>query len=323
MNWKNTFTPLHINANERLPELMVTYLDTWGAIEISGADKKTYLQGQLTCNVVTLEAGQSQQGAHCDAKGKVWSAFRLFHHRDGYAMFQPQSAIPAELRELKKYAIFSKVELMESQDIALGIMGEQAEALIDSLSDSRAEVRPLTHGTAVKISEQRWLLLINQAEVETWLNSSSATRVDSAIWTLFDIQEAQPIVGQEQQNEHIPQALNLQALDGISFNKGCYTGQETVARAKYRGINKRAMYIVQGNIRQPLSPDQSYHLERSVGENWRSAGRLMAHYSFADQTAMGLVVLPNNLEEETQFRLTEQPETRWTIHPLPYSLADE
>ncbi|EMA2481994.1 tRNA-modifying protein YgfZ [Vibrio fluvialis] len=323
MDWKNTFSPLSVNASDTLPELMLTYLDSWGAITMVGADKKSYLQGQVTCNVVTLASDQSTFGAHCDAKGKVWSVFRLFHHHDGYAMFQPQSAIEAELRELKKYAIFSKVEITESQDIALGVMGVQAQAYIDRLSDSQGDVRAIQGGTAVRISDLRWLLFVTPETAEQLATSTDATKVDATLWTRFDIEEAIPVIERADQNEHIPQAVNVQAVGGISFTKGCYTGQETVARAKYRGINKRAMYIVAGDVTQPLTNSDAQEMERSVGENWRNAGRLIAHYTFADNTAIGLIVLPNNLEEGTKLRLTAQPGTRWTIQPLPYSLDDE
>lgn len=323
MDWQNTLTPLAVTANDSLPPLMLTHLASWGAIIISGNDKKAYLQGQVTCNVVTLEPTQSTLGAHCDAKGKVWSVFRLFHHHDGYAMFQPLSAIEAELRELKKYAIFSKVNISQSQDIALGVMGEQAEQYINTLTADEGEVRLIDGGSAIKISSQRWLLLVSEQTAQQLMTQSEALKVTEETWTRFDIEEAVPVLGQADQNEHIPQAVNLQAFNGISFNKGCYTGQETVARAKYRGINKRAMYILQGNIEQPLNNDQPIMIERSVGENWRSAGQLMVHYTFADNTAIGLVVLPNNLEPETEFRLASQPNTRWFMQALPYSLTDE
>ncbi|WP_438876189.1 hypothetical protein, partial [Bacillus cereus group sp. Bce031] len=85
--------------------------------------------------------------------------------------------------------------------------------------------------------------------------------------------------------------------------------QETVARAKYRGINKRALCLVAGDIHQPLNANQSIELERAVGDNWRSAGVLMAHYTFTDQRAIGLIVLPNNLEADTLLRIKSQPET--------------
>lgn len=323
MNWKNTFSPLHVKPSDALPELMLTHLDHWGAITAVGADNKSYLQGQVTCDVVSLETHQSTFGAHCDAKGKLWSVFRLFHHHDGYAMFQPLSAIEAELRELKKYAIFSKIELEQSQDIALGVMGSGADAYIDSLSDDNTDVRSISGGTAVRISAQRWLLLLGEAHAEQLVNHTDAAKVDAAMWTRFDIEDAIPVIERSEQSEHIPQAVNVQALGGISFSKGCYTGQETVARAKYRGINKRAMYIVRGEVNQPLATDEAQQMERSVGENWRGAGHLMTHYTFADNSAIGLIVLPNNLDADTELRLTAQPNTRWVIEPLPYSLEDE
>lgn len=323
MNWKNTFSALQIKPTDTLPDLMLTHLDSWGAITAVGADKKNYLQGQVTCDVVSLEAHQSTLGAHCDAKGKVWSVFRLFHHHDGYAMFQPQSAIEAELRELKKYAIFSKIELEQSQDVALGVLGQHADAYINTLSDAEGDVRNIEGGTAVRISAQRWLLLLSEEHAEQLVTDSEATKVDAALWTRFDIEEATPVIERSEQSEHIPQAVNLQALGGISFSKGCYTGQETVARAKYRGINKRAMYIVRGDVNQPLATDEAQQMERSVGENWRSAGHLMTHYTFADHSAIGLIVLPNNLDADTELRLTAQPNTRWVIESLPYSLDDE
>lgn len=323
MDWKNQFSPLDVTTSDTLPDLMLSYLGSWSAINMIGPDKKSYLQGQVTCNVVTLTNEQSTLGAHCDAKGKVWSVFRLFHHNDGYALFQPASAIDVELAELKKYAIFSKVEITASQDVALGVMGNEAQNWVDSQTNSRADVRPITGGSAVKISEKRWLLLVNQDQAEIIINEFSSSKVTEATWTRFDIEEALPVVTAQVQNEYIPQALNLQAIGGICFTKGCYTGQETVARAKYRGINKRMMAVVKGNLAEELPSAEPIVLERSVGENWRTAGELLTHYTFKDNVAIGLVVLPNDLEDGTQLRLAIQPDTRWTIEPLPYSLADE
>lgn len=321
MDWQNRFAPLSLSTTDALPELALTHLSSWGAISMVGDDKKSYLSGQVTCDVVSLGAGASTLGSHCDAKGKVWSVFRLFHHHDGYAMFQPKSVIPVELTELKKYAIFSKVEINESNDVALGLIGENAAALVDTLSNSRDDVRPIVGGTAVKIDALRWLLLVNEESAAQLVEGFEAPLVAESLWTRLDIEAALPTLTAEQQNEHIPQALNVQALDGISFTKGCYTGQETVARAKYRGMNKRAMYIVSGQSHQ--QPGMNAELERAVGENWRGAGQLLASYQFSDNKAIGLVVLPNNLEADTQLRLKESPDSIWTIEALPYSLDDE
>ncbi|MCG9750636.1 tRNA-modifying protein YgfZ [Vibrio brasiliensis] len=321
MDWHNDFAPLQLASNDAIPQLAIAPLNSWGAITMIGDDKKSYLQGQVTCDVVTLEPHLSTFGAHCDAKGKVWSVFRLFHHNGGYAMFQPTSVIDKELAEIKKYAIFSKVEIKQSEEIALGVMGEKATEFIDSLSSQTGDVRPVEGGTAVKIDEQRWLLLVAPDAAEQLVTASQADKVNESLWTLLDIKAGLPILTAEQQNEHIPQALNVQAVDGISFTKGCYTGQETVARAKYRGINKRALFIVKGEAQQDIPANAE--LERAVGENWRSAGKLLASYRFSDNQAIALVVLPNNLEDDTQLRLKDQADSQWSFAPLPYSLQDD
>jgi hypothetical protein len=322
MEWQTRFSALPLSTQDTLPELSISLLDNLGMITMVGDDKKSYLQGQVTCDVVSLEKDQSTLGAHCDAKGKVWSVFRLCHHQDGYGMIQPKSAIDVELKEIKKYAVFSKVTIEESSDIILGVAGIKAEAFIANLSEETGDVRAINGGTAVKVSDNRWLLLLASDAAQSMIENSDATLTTHELWNRFDIEDALPIVPAAAQNEHIPQALNVQALGGICFTKGCYTGQETVARAKYRGTNKRAMYIVQGATSANLT-DEPIALERSVGENWRSVGALLTHYQFTDNQAIGLIVLPNNLDDDTRLRLVSQPECEWTIAELPYSLDDE
>ncbi|MDW6091833.1 tRNA-modifying protein YgfZ [Vibrio rhizosphaerae] len=323
MNQENNFHPFEHTPETPLPNLILTHLTSWGYISAIGADQKSYLQGQITCDIVSLAKDQSTFGAHCDAKGKVWSVFRIFQHKNGYAMFQPASAIDAALQALKKYAVFSKIELTQGHDVLLGVMGQDAENYIDHLSDTRGDVRDFEGGTAVKISARRWLVLANESTAQSLIAQFQGEKVAESLWTRFDIEEALPIVTADEQEQHIPQALNLQALGGISFSKGCYTGQEIVARAKYRGTNKRAMYVLKGNIDATLNHEQPLELERSVGDNWRHAGRFLAVYPFSDHTAIGLIILPNNLDEDTRFRIAGSPQTEWMIQPLPYALDDE
>ncbi|HHP0482334.1 TPA: tRNA-modifying protein YgfZ [Vibrio campbellii] len=322
MEWQTRFSPLNLSTQDALPELSISLLDNLGMITMIGDDKKSYLHGQVTCDVVSLEKDQSMLGAHCDAKGKVWSVFRLFHHNDGYAMVQPKSAIEVELKEIKKYAVFSKVTIEESSDVVLGVAGENADAFISTLNADSGDVHTVEGGTAVKVASNRWLLALTVEAAQSLVEDSKATLTTHELWTRFDIEAALPYVAADAQNEHIPQALNVQALGGISFTKGCYTGQETVARAKYRGTNKRAMYIVKGATAEALG-ESAIELERSVGENWRSVGALLTHYQFSDNQAMGLIVLPNNLDDDTRLRLVAQPECEWEIAALPYSLDDE
>lgn len=320
MDWNTTFSPLPLSSQDALPSLAIAPLESWALIQATGQDSKSYLQGQLTCDVVTLAQDEVRLGAHCDAKGKVWSAFHLFHHQQGYGMFQPKALVEKEIAELKKYAIFSKVEFSESPLTLLGVMGSAADAFIDTLTQERGDVRSLREGSAVRIGQQRWVVITNEETAFQIVDAFEGQKSDESLWRLYDIQSASPSLTQTQQNEHIPQALNLQALGGISFTKGCYTGQETVARAKYRGINKRALFILKGQCDAVL--EENAELERAVGDNWRSAGHVLASYQYTDGVCLALAVLPNNLEAETPFRFKHLEHSRLTFAPLPYSLDE-
>lgn len=322
MEWQPNIQALSLTPETTLPPLMLTPLSAWGAIEVTGDDRKSYLQGQVTCDVVSLEAQQSTLGAHCDAKGKAWSVFRLFHTEQGYAMFQPLSAIAQELVELKKYAIFSKVEFTQSSKACIGVMGEQAQAWVDEHFPSTGDVRQQNGSSAVRIDETRWLVLASDELIES-LDAQDNQWVQQSIWTQFDIDAALPTLGEEQQNQHIPQAFNLQALDGISFTKGCYTGQETVARAKYRGINKRMLATLTGRLTAAVADDEEIIIERSVGDNWRKAGDVLSAFQYDDHTFKASIIINNNLDEDVEFRLASQPDSRLVLSLPPYSLDSE
>lgn len=321
MNWTTDFSPITLNKEQKLDDLYICYLPCWKAIIATGDDKKSYLQGQLTCDLTTVNSNSSTLGAHCDAKGAVWGIFRLFHHQDGYAMLQHASAIDDELEQLKKYSVFSKVDLSISSDIALGLTGDKAGQLIDQLSSESGDVRSIKGGSAVKIDNQRWLLLVDTSTAQSIVEQNpQATLSDQLLWDKYDIDAALPRIIDGIQAKHIPQAFNLQSLEGISFNKGCYTGQETVARSKYRGTNKRAMYKVDGLL--PNEVTYPVKLERQVGESWRHAGELLAHYQYSDGSAIGLIILPNDLADNTLLRVTEHPSLIWQLSEQPYSLSE-
>lgn len=320
MDWKQQFQSLTLQPHEETTaELQLAYLQAWKVITATGPDSKSYLQGQLTCNVVSLSEQDITFSGHCDPKGKIWSAFRLFHHNSGYAMLQPKAVIEAELRELKKYSVFSKIELAESADIVLSVMGNSATDYINQLSQDEGHVKKIPGGTAIKISDTRWALIVEESKVSDLIANFKGELVHENAWLLAEIKDGIPVLNEQEQNVYIPQALNLQALDGICFTKGCYTGQETVARAKYRGVNKRALFTLTGPLTESV---KDVEIERSVGYNWRSVGNLLSVCPLANGKAIGQIVLPNNLEEDSQFRVKGNDAARWDYYPLPYSLEE-
>ncbi len=317
-----SFSPINTHPNEALPALTLVNLSDWSLLTCQGDDKKSYLQGQITCDVVTLEQHTATLGAYCDAKGKMVSLFHLFHYQNGYGIFLPKAIAESTLTELKKYAMFSKVEIEKSQQSLFGLMGGSANAWIDNHSESEGNVREISIGYAVKISENRWLILSEESNIESAFDQhSNVVFAFDDLWERENILAAMPNLSPETQNTFIPQAVNLQALNGISFKKGCYRGQETVARAKYRGINKRALCLISGHRIEKIHNGET--VQRAIEDQWRSGGTILSSYQYANNHTIALAVLPNDLATETRLRFEDEPENIWSIEPLPYSLNED
>lgn len=275
-------------------------LSQYRLIEMAGVDAEKYLQGQLTCDVAKLAVGEHTLTSHCDPKGKMSALFRLFRQSsEQFVAILHQDLLPEALTQLKKYAVFSKMTFTELDTPIFGVIG----------ADNIA-----------KLSEKMTALSVpnaSQPRAFAW-GDVLETNADESIWTLLDIQDGLPILRKANQFELIPQATNLQAVENaISFTKGCYIGQETVARAKYRGANKRAMFTLKGEITgEWVEPEIAGAIEMQLGENWRATGTVLS-YVVAENTLWLQVVMNKDIEPESQFRVNG---VALRLVALPYSL---
>ncbi|WDO03166.1 tRNA-modifying protein YgfZ [Aeromonas allosaccharophila] len=278
---------------------------------ISGEERAKYLQGQVTCDVNALRPGQSTLGGHCDPKGKLWSDFRLLCLEESLLLLTTPSVLERQLPELKKFAVFSKVEIAADQRHATGLAGKGTDAWI-AAQFGLEQSGLVAGGMAVKIEQDRWLLVSNQ-------QAEALPAGDESLWWGLEIKAGQPHMEAVHQGEFIPQMLNLQALDGICFNKGCYMGQETVARAKYRGANNRALFLLAGSASEPVNAGDT--LEIQLGDNWRRSGMVLNVWQHQGQVWL-TAVLPKDTEADAQFRLKQDEGSRLTLQPLPYALTE-
>lgn len=315
-------------AASRLP-LTLMSLDGWALVSVQGPDSTSYLQGQLTLDVAALGADQHRPAAHCDAKGKMWSNLRLFHRGEGYAYLVRRELRDQQLAELKKYAVFSKVTLVpDDEAVLLGVAGFQARAalagLFDTLPDSEHPVVQQADTSLLWFATpaERFLIVTSREQAQTLQQklAEDAQLNDSVQWLALDIEAGIPVIEPATTAQLIPQATNLQALEAISFKKGCYTGQEMVARAKFRGANKRALYWLAGQAsRVPAANDS---LELQMGERWRRTGTVLTAVQLEDGEVWVQVVMNNDLEPESVLRVEGDENGRLLIQPLPYSLEE-
>lgn len=381
-------------------------------VEVTGADRVTFLQAQLTAEIEQLPIGRGCFACHCDAKGKTWAIYEVLREADKMLLITDAGVVQGSLLQFNKYCVFSDVVFTDvsQQFVQLGLLssdphhppqGTDATATpVSSVSASSASAsstpqealwQQLRQNVQLTLSSLTTTSLtaddneqmadsseqmadIEQLEQLQHLQSQWIATPQQSIWLTCYAQPtprcrilvaadtaatvladgdplavaAHTVLGQAWQVQQIqggiasldaanaacfiPQQMNMQALDAISFSKGCYMGQEMVARTKYLGKNKRVGAILVSQQRlalaaldeppqdQPDSPSRAQlQLEMRLGEHWRRAGTVLSLANSAQQTWL-LAVVPTDLPADQVFRLSAHPQVEFALHPLPYSV---
>ncbi len=259
-------------------------LDLRDLLRVEGADAETFLQGQLTQDVARLREDRVLYAAHCSPKGRVTALFRVWRDQDGFLLDLPSGQGAAAQRRLAMYVLRAKVTLRDARAEwqRTGVAGAAMAAVLAAggltppgqagfLSRDGAR-------SCLCLGGSRWLV-VSPAADDGGVRSRLAALgpADPDAWRLASLRAGEPEVLASTVDAFIPQMLNLDTLDGISFKKGCYTGQEIVARTHYLGKVKRRMrrfgYVgsqapVAGSliaIAGPSAPAVSDAAERDAG----------------------------------------------------------
>lgn len=285
-------------------------LNNWQLIFVSGNDTKSYLQGQLTVNLNLLTDNQFLFSAHCDAKGKVLSNMLIFQVNNHIYYLERQSVTQMQIDELKKYAIFADIIVNKADNQLLGLLGEDAEKIGTHLGllfpDANNKVSMANDIIIIRLEKPtvRFILIAPEACIrllKMQLIKQEFTHFDEATWIIEDIEAGYPIIDKANALQFIPQAISLEKIAAISLDKGCYRGQEMVARATYRGANKRALFCLVGNSH--LLPAAGEVLEMAIEKNWRETGRILAAATLPDKRIMVQAVLNQDISPSNKFRI--------------------
>ncbi|MDP1930326.1 MAG: hypothetical protein Q8L60_02595 [Gammaproteobacteria bacterium] len=253
----------------------LTDLNNFDLIAVTGEDAAKFLQGQLTCNVEKVTTTYSISGAYCDINGRIISDLRLIAMNDTLYLLCASGMGFALKKILDKYIVFSnaKTALASNQYERYGMYGADAKETINSLfgavPELQDQVLQIKGGVVFRLagSEPRYelLLSVEQDEMLERLQDIGVTD-DLEEWELADIREGIVHINPEIQDTYTPQLLNYDLTGFIDFKKGCYTGQEIIARMHYRGTAKKRLFraAVQ-DIRASLN-SQIMHSSEIVGE---------------------------------------------------------
>ena len=232
-----------------------------GFIAAEGEEAQSFLQNQLSNDVTKVTEQLSQLNAYCTAKGRALALLRLFNTNNRFLIQLPVDRIEPILKRLQMFVLRSKVTLQNVSDqwIAFGIAGPKAQQLLSAIQTDLPEqdnhCTVSNHMVICKIqgTQPRYMIISDaQTAIDTWSKlSPSAVQCSHNIWSHLDIMAGVPQIYEANVEAFVPQMMNLHSIDGISFNKGCYPGQEIVARMHYLGKLKRRMYLTHVDAQQP------------------------------------------------------------------------
>jgi len=296
-----------------------------GLLQLQGADALTFLQGQVTNDIKLLDGNNAHYTGYCNPKGRLLALFLAFSHFDHVHLQMPKELVESIAKRLKMYVMRSKVEIQDVSEstIKFGINGANAAELLKPIFN---EV-PLTdyalistdNGALIKLPSaipeyERYEIFTDAVNAPVIWNALTqhAKPVGAACWEWLEIQAGIPDVTLKTQEEFVPQMLNLDALNAINYKKGCYTGQEGVARTHYLGKVKRRTQLA--HIPSATTPETG---DDVMDVNKQVIGKVVR---CAPSNAAGFDVLVECRLENLAQDAIYWNDVALIIKPLPYTL---
>lgn len=289
------FLPASVHANEL------------ACLKVSGPDSIKFLQGQTSCDFNLLTPEQGLQGAICNIKGRVIANFYAIQQADDILLILASDLLEDILKHLTKFAVFFKTQLVSVED-------EFQIEFVFNQDKLTAEQR-IPH-YCQHIEKTHSLLTISQGEINQLIyirpriapKSASIAAINDQLKGLGFI-SGQAIIHKATSEKFIPQMLNMQLTQGVSFKKGCYTGQEIVARMQYRGNLKKHLYLLSAPVEVTLAP-----LSKLVNQDGKEVAEVVNSITIGEQSFI-YAVIGDESAQAPLFWL----DTPLTLEPLPYS----
>lgn len=248
-------------------------LPAFGLIRVQGTEARSFLQGQLTNDINLVSPEQAQLSAWCNPKGRMLAIFLIFEQDGSLYLKLPLERLPATLKRLRMFVMRSDVQLSDASQelVGTGLVGcipdAPPTAYACQTSPGLSLIRmPGADGRILAIGTDGQIAKLRRCE-------AMCNKVESSAWALADIRAGMPQVYDATAEAFVPQMLNLDLIPAISFTKGCYTGQEVVARTKYLGQVKRRMFHASFDSEQ--MPAIGTELHSASSQSAQGAGKLV------------------------------------------------
>ncbi len=311
--------------------MQIFKLTQYEYVRVSGPDALAFLQGQVTCDMEMLSADRCLPGALCNLKGRVVADFLAVLVNDECFLQITAGNAEKVYATLQKYAVFSKVELsLDAGPAAVlgAIDGGSERSQPPQIAQCDLPLWPQQPGS-VTTADRIYLMRLPgpdpRYQIWCWDEKQAAILAGGPAsnpeqWLRAEILAGVVHVTAEMSEQYTPQLLNYDQSGVVDFKKGCYTGQEVVARMHYRAQAKKRLYLLQASAGgKQLSTDNEVLLGTTDNAG---KGEILAHVDSlnTEQPIVLLAILPTSLDsEETQISLSNNPEKSLQILSLPYT----
>ena len=304
---------------------VLAVLNHLGTLQFGGEEAAGFLQGQLTCDVESLSPASSTYGAYCSPKGRMLANFLLWRDAAGsFFMAVSRDILSAVQKRLSMFVLHSKVRIADTADAwtLIGAAGPQSAAAIggvfSELPRAPHEVGHQRAGTAIRLPDGRLILACAASQTTELLQQiAGPLRAESSsAWRWLDIRNGVPLVTAATQDQFVPQMVNLELLGGVSFTKGCYTGQEIVARTQHLGKVKRRMFLA--NVAAEATAGDSLY----SGDLGDQASCMIVNAEASPDggyDVLAVIQVASRESATVHLKSTDGPELRFL--PLPYPVA--
>jgi tRNA-modifying protein YgfZ len=270
-------------------------------IAVEGRDAADFLHNQFTSDVTGLATGQWQWSGYCNAKGRLLATLRLMRDGDRYLAEVPGPLATDLIARLRKYVLRAQVKfhLLDEEYVGIGLTGPDAGAtltgVLGPLAPGQYALASVAGGWIVGVGADRWhCYLTPDAAMAAWVRMATvAIPTDTDEWMRFDVTEGIPWILPATRELFTPQMVGLERIGGVSFTKGCYPGQEIVARSQYLGTVKRRLHLA----RAPAALDPGALLE-GTAPTGQTAGNVVASAPAGDGGFRVLAVIDSETAAE-------------------------
>ena len=299
-------------------------LSHFGELKVSGEEAQGFLYNLLSSDIKALSPNLAQLSSFNTPKGRMLATFLVWQRGADYYLHLPRDLGEAIRKKLSMYVLRSKVKIEDASadTVCLGLAGKDAGSLLQehfgSVPETDFSVDQHDDACVIRLDSQRYLIAAMPEHAPAlWQNFSGKARAaGTACWDWFNIRAGMPVVLPATQEQFVPQMANLELIGGVSFKKGCYPGQEIVARMQYLGKAKRRMYLahIAG------SAQAGDHLYSAGTEDGQACG-MVANAAPAPGGGYDLLAVMQISSHETQaVHLGSMQGEKLEFLPLPYSI---